>query len=1293
MRVLSLLALALLSIHLSAAPSVIKEVHETSDPTGPRGVRPYEMDWAHRLTDQRTPQEDFEKPLNWSIEEIGGAEATFGRTREQQLFGSFVARLSYQGVDPGSMVVLRPDDPIPLPPDFDCVNIWIYGNNWDWARDPKVPQADISVLFNDSAGAQLELPLVTVRWKEWWLVHKRVPDEMLARLKGGAFTGLRIRNTTNKDPQQIYFDNLVFYKEDLKPLTFNPRPKRGVDMFPGQSSGLNTGPGRLPFPTREQTILPMQLGGLFTNTLTEEQGAYTFTYTGADGTITYRWRPADGPPNTVTGHIRGQTLEPLSGASVEFGNKAAPALVSSRRSGDAIEATYDVGGHRVQWTVRLWQKSLVVDCVCKGGEALGLTFGRFAGTSSPRLILTPYLTVAPGNPTVLMARGPEGVYFGSVWADWYRSNGSGLYAETNVQASSAQLNGGVRYTARTDGKRNDLYERFFVTLSPVFEEVYPTIDNPPAENVKLAGRYLWQESWGPENYQTQMDRSGMLASYGITNLIQCNHEITWRDHGESFTLRTRAAPGKGGDEALERYIRHQKSLGWRAGLYTNYTDMAPVNEHWNEDSVQRLPDGDWRAAWPRNYALKPSRAVELDAELAPQVQKKFATNAAYTDVQTAVAPWAYNDFDARVPGAGTFAQTFYCYGELLLNDQKVYGIVHSEGSFQCYYAGLATGNYGLCYPGVDPAAEPLNVAFDLYQIHPKEADIGVPWTDRFFQSEPGWDSADRIDASIDHFLAATLAYGHIGWLVEEQHGISRMCRSYYMLRPVTQRYAGLQPKKLQYADADGRLASASEALDRGFFSLSRLHVDYGAIQLYVNGSTDLWEVDSPRGRLLLPSWGWAAWSADGKMFESSALSSGERADYCVTPDYEYLDGRGTLRRMGKLACAGGVVMTGDSFLDIGANTEIGFKSAAEGGQVEAFDAKGKSLGKYAVRRGQGGYLWFQTVPEGRTYRFTRGAAASAPSEIDLLQAIPGQTITGAAGASVQVPASAKGHTWLSLGGRLVDVDVVRELPLVISRVNALNNGSLRLTVIAQMTGERPALILQGVNGVSATLTPSRALDRAGEYQLLVKPLAGRSGPASLTLADSHQPGLVRKIDLTVLKGTTLSASLTASSWIWNWGTLDRHGKATPADTASGAQWAVQQITSGGVEKHGIFTHPPYLGKVGAVYADSLPFTLAKNATFFSYIGIKDGAAFTDGVVFSVWVLEDGEPPVRVAEQMWAEKRWTPLEVDLSKWAGKQITLRLMSDCGPKDNSTSDWGAWGEPQIRSRRDESVVTLAK
>ncbi len=1293
MRLLVWALICALAAVSMAQGAEVKQVHETSDPVGPVGSRPYELDWAHRDSDQRQGQESFQEPLNWTIEETGGAQADFGRTREQQLFGKYVAKLSYQGVGPQSEIVLRRDTPIPLPPDFNSANVWIYGNNWEFAPDPSTPRIDISLLFKDAAGANIEVPLVNVRWMQWWLVHKRIPDDVRSRLQGGEFVGFRIRNVTNTQQRAIYFDNLVFYKEELKPLSFAPRPKRGVDMFEGQSAGLNTGQGRLPFPTREQTILPMSLSGPSTSTVSEAGGRFTFRYSsGNSADVSYFWEPSKGPPDTVSAQISGQTLRPLSGAGVLFEDGRVPAFVSARREGDTVRATYRIQGTSVEWTVRIWQKSLVVDCVCRGGDATGLDFGRFEGVSSPQLIFTPYLTIAPGNPAVLMARSDAGAYFGSVWADWYRSNASALYAQTDIQGSSARVNGGVRYLPRTDGRRNDLYERFFVTLSPTFEEVYPTIDNPPAANVKLAGEYLWQESWGPQNYQQEMDRSDVLASYGIKNLIQCNHEITWRDNGESFTLRTRAAPGRGGDEALENYIAHQKSLGWRAGLYTNYTDFAPVNAFWNEDYVQREPNGDWRPAWPRNYALKPSRAVELDALLAPQIQKKFDTDAAYTDVQTAIAPWVYTDFDARVPGAGTFAQTFYCYGELLLNDQRVYGIVHSEGSYQCYYAGLATGNYGLCYPGVDPAQEPLNVAFDLYQIHPKEADIGVPWTAQFFRNDPGWDQPQRIDASIDHFLAATLAYGHIGWLVEEKYGISRTCRSYYMLRPVTALYAGVTPKKIEYADGDGRFASASEALDKGFFSLSRLRVDYGVLQLFVNGSHDPWEIETPRGQIFLPAWGWAAWSPDSDLFESSALSGGQRTDYCHTPQYEYLDSRGTMQRVGSLACSGAVVLTGDTLMDIGGNSEIGFKSGARGGRVEALDANGRSLGSRSVRRGQAGYLWFDTVPGGRTYRFSPGKDLPEPPALPSLQAAPGQSITSDSGIVFSVPAGAQGHTWLSAAGAAVDVDVKRGLPLVFGSARTLSDGSLQMTVQEDAGGQETDLELQQVAGVSAALSPQADEKKRGQLLLSVRPQSDVTGPASLVVVDRMRPDLTKKINFIVEKGSLINLDLTSPSWTWNWATVDRQNRQTPSDSASGAQWNVEQITSGGVTKRAIFTHPPYIGKVGAVFGDSLPFVVPENAGFYSYVGIKDGGANTDGVVFSVWVLEPSKAPVKVAEETWAQRRWTPLDADLSPWAGKQVSLRLMSDCGPQNNTVADWGAWGEPRISSRIERSIVRLA-
>ena len=51
-------------------------------------------------------------------------------------------------------------------------------------------------------------------------------------------------------------------------------------------------------------------------------------------------------------------------------------------------------------------------------------------------------------------------------ADWYLSNASILWAANAVEADGVTYNGGTRYVPRTDGKRNDCFERFFLTLSP-----------------------------------------------------------------------------------------------------------------------------------------------------------------------------------------------------------------------------------------------------------------------------------------------------------------------------------------------------------------------------------------------------------------------------------------------------------------------------------------------------------------------------------------------------------------------------------------------------------------------------------------------------------------------------------------------------------------------------------------------------------------------------------------------------------------------------------------------------------
>jgi hypothetical protein len=706
----------------------------------------------------------------------------------------------------------------------------------------------------------------------------------------------------------------------------------------------------------------------------------------------------------------------MAGGGLKFDGPSAKMRLASARlvRGEVVAAfRHEETNLEAEYRLKLWQKSLVMDVICRGGAATELSLGEARRVRRPRLVLVPYLTFASSNPRVLLfdLQAPEKSTseraFMSVWVDWYRSNGSELFSEEFAKASRAKINGGVRYNPRTDEKRNDLFERVFLTVSPCFEETLPTIANPPSPWGRVSGERLWQESWGPQDYEREHSRCRALRSYGIEKMIQCNHEITWRDGGESFTLRTRAAPGRGGDEGLRKFVEGQKSLGWRVGLYTNYTDYAPVNEYWDEDAVQRTPDGEWRRAWPRCYGLKPSRAVEFEAKLAPVIKEKFDQNSSYTDVHTAAAPWGYCDYDARVPGAGTFAATFYAYGELLLNDRKVYnGPIFSEGTYQWLYAGLTDGNYGLAYTDVDLSEEPLNVAFDLHKIHPLECDIGMPWTSGFFK-KPGWDSPERIEESIDHFIAATIAYGHIGWLVEEAHGIRRTCRSYYMLQQLQKRCAMQRPRSIHYADGQGNWVTVSQALASGAIRDSRLRVVYeNGLTILVNGSKKNWALrlgppdggqaqGSPasagqalrtrsRKAVELPPWGWYASHPQTRFFEASRLVDGKRADIVESPEYDYLDGRGTLTQGRSLTTAGAAVLkrarTGRAeIIDIEGNEEIAFKPGGSvTGNLTAYDADAKPLGRVALVR-KGGWLTFKPVEGGRRYIFRPSAGQGSKS--------------------------------------------------------------------------------------------------------------------------------------------------------------------------------------------------------------------------------------------------------------------------------------------------------------------------
>ena len=485
--------------------------------------------------------------------------------------------------------------------------------------------------------------------------------------------------------------------------------------------------------------------------------------------------------------------------------------------------------------------------------------------------------------------------------DWYLSNASSMWAANEITADGVLYNGGTRYNPKTDGKRNDCYDRFFITLSPFYEEMLPSIPNPESPWKHITGTRLWR-AHGASNREYDARYWTECHRWGMTQVVVTDQETGWRDGGESFTFRTKPAPGKGGDKGQYDYARlMQDTLGFVYGPYNNFTDFAPVNEYWHTDMVSRTSDNQLQHAWMRCYAPKPARAVEFCERLAPQIQEKFRFSTAYCDVHTAVAPWTRVDYDARVPGAGTMAATFYAFGEIMLLQKKAWnGPVYSEGNHHSFYSGLTDGNYAQDQ-NYRIAENPWLVDFDLRKMHDLCCNFGMGSPSMFYTQE-GFRTMREVDADtwLDRFLAATVAFGHPGFLTFEG-GIQNALRSYYMLQQLHSRYCLESASEIRYADANGQLLNTSQAVASGAYKRSQVVTRYskGTVTV-VNGSPTERMVVTAYGRKLdLPPNGYCGWTADGAIEVISSDPGGRRCDYAVTPAYIYVDGRGHLARFPK----------------------------------------------------------------------------------------------------------------------------------------------------------------------------------------------------------------------------------------------------------------------------------------------------------------------------------------------------------------------------------------------------------
>ena len=1320
-----------------AQEPILHRASNTDPNPGPVGEKPYEM--AGRK-EPRTPLFHFDGDITGWVVEGHNAEGRLVRSEERKLFRERCAKLVYVARGENPWLLVRPEEPIDVPDPWDALSFWNWGNNWGWAPDPKTPQLRVSAVLRDAAGWQFELSLGAINYQYWFPMNARLHGEHLARIKRPvSLVGIKLTNAGNKEERTIYLGPCYAFREEWNPLEFEPWPDS------------------LPFPTRRETILPTHKTKTFTNSVRENGAATEFVYAGHDCELTYRVTPATGTLGDIELVFNGRRVKPCAGGGVQLATseglvppmdeRVRRRLVGRSASEDTLTVEWDLGAGdattRVTYRYRLLQKSLVVEMAADRPVVERVALGRTQPVTDPKLIRIPYLTYGHGDvdPRCLYADG----LFLFCQFDWYYGDGSTLRGANAAGPDWAQHNESCRYVPKTNGERNLLKERLFLTASPDFQEVLPTIPNPASPMKQAMGDRLWRVRSGAD-HAAEIAEATRYRKYGVEKVAIRYHENTWRDAGESYTFRVDAAPKRGGDDGLRRFVKAVQDLGWRVGLYTNYTDYAPVNSYWNEDWVARHPNGDWMRAWMRCYAPKPMRAVEMEAKLAPQIQAKFGENHSYCDVHTAVTPFSRVDYDHRVPGAGTYRRTFECFGRLLHNEKSAHkGPVYSEGLFHWFYAGLTDGNYAqLTWPS--PPHAPLLVDFDLLKMHPLQMDAGMGAPGMFFRGTP---------PDLDQFIATTLAYGHIGFF--DWRNLAGALRIYYMLQPIQAHYTMVPVARIAYEHAGG-MVDTSEAIKTGAYLNGRVHVVYeNGTQVWVNGSPEAWTIEAPRRPHLpvLPRWGHLAVSGDGSTKSTSRVqgATGEepggprrRVDLCTSPTQHYMCSRDGYAWADKLATEGAAALKqeGDAWWVIPADAcaDFGFDPQLIGDgpewTVTGHAEDGSTTEPPTIRWSRG---LLHVIPGGEgalKYKLESRDAAPPPTpSAGKLAALggtvsvrmpPGYALRGQAvweigrerlpagadaddgGLRVAVPAAAKDgdHVWLEMPvvpAGVLHLDFIAVEPVTVSieadLPQRLGEGE-ELSVAARMSNQVAERVEVAVSCrvEGGKCTPSQttmALEARGQASRAVgvglprKPgtfelsvgadAAGRNVVAKRRLVTEWELPVVLDLmdpDLRVVRGFCARGET----------------ETVGIPEIYFGEFELTRARSGGEERACIFTHPPYAtGRVGYVfgrYEVALPQEFGAQLEF--AMGMRDGLDATDGVTFKVVVEADGGR-TEVWSRHHAELRWAGVTVDLAAYTGKTVTLILVADCGPADNTTADHALWADPRVVIRDERAKKLLVR
>ncbi len=852
------------------------------------------------------PLFDFEDLTGWTTTVYHGfATAALVRSQDDRFWGDYTGKLTFQAgsnFDPARKVVLvKPPRPIPVTAPFSGVELCVSAQNWGSPTGTK-----IDIEFQEADGKTRLVPLATrerpfIFWSGWGLAMAEVKPALKLP---AALTAIRIHSFGGSKPETLYLDNLALYRHaaalpDIEPIP--TWPQLGVR----------------PWPQASMPVAKAEVG------FTQIGTTYRWSVVGGKDRIVYSYTPKTGTLSDLTATFNGgRPFHPLANGGFTFvlpdGTTAAPGSPRLKADLKAVRLGENGLAVRCQWLLdgkpfaqtelklHAERKTLAIQLLGGDGKAAELTFGAATGLASPVLTTVPYWVLRGGkglkDPALLYADG----MLMTVFDDIYSSNASELFGgSAMLPGSAARLNGGARYNPLTNGRRNEADETFYLTLSSELPEVLPHIPNPPNPTMPLTRNAIWvTRMWYdkmpcPDYFPRAFEMLRQLHRYGVRNLIVRDHGTLNRQYSPKRRgdgMVTEILPDIGGDAACAEYLRRATDeLGYRMGLYSNYTLLHTNNPaEFTHDRFTLDVDGNPRYGSGATLMTKYACLREIQRQVNGILKSKFKLTCTYPDQYTCRAPWAFTDYDARVPEAGKFSPALRVLADSLLIERKDFQIALSEGISQWPLAGFC-----------DSYAQPGNVEefyfpeFQLRKIHLLSNDCGTHLTH----------VAKYTAEDVDRLLADQFAFGTIGHIYGIYSRAPRpvtyaTLKSHYIPRQTQKWYAGVPVKGIRYHH-QGKMLTAVEAVAAQSLADNQIRIQYeSGLEVWVNGpGASPWTIDVRGAKFTLPPCGYYA-ELPGKVLTYSVLRDGRRVDFSLGDEYLFANGNGVPTDFGPIRCAG-----------------------------------------------------------------------------------------------------------------------------------------------------------------------------------------------------------------------------------------------------------------------------------------------------------------------------------------------------------------------------------------------------